>query len=209
MNQTRIGLLALLLVAAPARAQLLINEVLADPARDWNGDGATHSRDDEWVEIVNASVGTVDLAGYRLASPDTTWRFELSGSLGPGGVRVVYGREAYEWEQATGNPAFGFRLSNEGGSLLLFRLGASDTTVVDEISYLDEDAEDDRSAGRLESDPTDWVLFDGLNRYDGDPPPVSTGCPPTPGGTNHCLTPAREQSWSEIKSLYQEPGGSE
>jgi hypothetical protein len=186
-----------------------INEVLADPARDWNGDAATHSRDDEWVEIVNLSGAPVDLTGYRLAAADTTWRFEFTGALLPGEVRVAYGRQSYEWEQATGNPAFGFRLSNEGGTLGLWRLGASDTMLVDQVSYTNEDAEDDRSAGRLETDPSEWVVFDGLNRYDGDPPPISTGCPPTPGGTNHCLTPAREQTWSEIKSMYRDPSSPE
>lgn len=187
---------------SPGAASLLVNEVLADPASDWNGDEMTHSRDDEWLEIINTSTSPVDLTGLRVASSDTTWRYEFSGMLGPGDVRIIYGSDAYAWEQETGNPAFGLRLTNTGATIGLWRLTATDTTLVDEVTYSDEDAEDDRSAGRLDENPDEWVLFDQLNPYDGEAPPVSTGCPPTPGSTNECLTPAHDSSWGAVKSLY-------
>ena len=85
---------------------------MADPARDWDGDFTYNFRDDEWVEIVNVGSVAVSLDGYRLASADTTWRYEFSGMLDPGGVRVVYGSESHEWERTFGHPAFGLRLNN-------------------------------------------------------------------------------------------------
>ncbi len=194
------------LAVAVAAPEMAINEVLADPARDWNGDAVVHSRDDEWAEIINLSGAAVDLTGWRLASADTTWRYEFSGTLPAGEVRVVYGSQSYDWERETGNPAFGLRLANGGGVLGLWQLTATDTVMVDQITYLDEEAEDDRSGGRLASDPDVWVVFDGLNPYDGEAPPIATGCPPTPGATNECLAPVRDEPWSTIKSLYLTPG---
>lgn len=202
---TRWITLLLLAGAATGRAEVMINEVLADPAQDWDGSGTVSSRDDEWVEIANLGPDAIDLTGVRLAAPDTTWRYEFSGTLASGDVRVVYGSGAYAWEQETGNPAYGLRLANGGGELTLWRLTETDTTLVDGITYLDDEADDDRSAGRLASDPTEWVLFDGLNPYEGDPPPRSTGCAPSPGTTNECLSPTSEHTWAEVKSLFVEP----
>jgi hypothetical protein len=201
----RVGIVCVLvaLLAPQGHAQeVLVNEVLADPASDWNGDATIHSRDDEWVEIVNASATTVDLAGFRLASADTTWRYGFTGLLGPGEVRVVYGSDAYAWEQESGNPAYGLRLTNTGATIGLWQITATDTVLVDEVTYSDEAAEDDRSAGRLDTSLEEWVLYDGLNPYDGAAPPVSTGCPPTPGTTNQCLTPVIESSWGAVKAAY-------
>ena len=187
---------------APALAEVTMNEILADPASDWNGDGDVSARDDEWIEIANLTSQPIDLTGVRIASADTTWRYEFAGVLSPMEVRVVYGLDAWEWERETGNPAFGLRLTNTGGTVGLWRLTDSDTTQIELITYLDEEAEDDRSAGRLQSDPGEWVLFDARNPYDGEPPPYSTRCDPTPGFTNECLVPALEQSWGRIKAIY-------
>jgi len=77
---------------------------LAEPAADWDGDAVYNFRDDEWVEIVNTGPGPVVLDGYRLASADSVWRYEFSGSLDPGAHAVVYGSESYAWEQSTGYP---------------------------------------------------------------------------------------------------------
>jgi hypothetical protein len=199
----------LLALAAPGKAEVMLNEILADPAQDWDGSGAVHSRDDEWVEIVNLGATTIDLTGVRIAAADTTWRYEFDGELPAGEARVVYGSASYAWEQATGNPAYGLRLANTGGEITLWRLSEADTTLIDQATYLDEDADDDRSTGRLASDPSEWVLFDALNPYDGDPPPRSTGCPPSPGTTNECLSPATEATWSEVKSFYVDPWGAD
>lgn len=200
-----LGVLITLLVALP-RAEgadqpdpIRLNEILADPASDWDGSGALSSRDDEWVEIVNTSTMPVTLDGYRIAGADTTWRYEFTGTLNPGQVRVVYGSESYAWEQATGNPAFGLRLSNSGGTLLLFRLTATDTTQVDCYTYLDHEADDDRSTGRAPDGESEWKVFDALLPYTGSTPPLGTACSPSPGALVSCPSPVEPTTWGRIK----------
>ena len=114
-------------------AQLVINEFLADPARDWDGDGALSSRDDEWVEIANLGSAAVDLAGYRLADGEgrPVWRYGFSGTLAAGAVRIVYGSDARAWEEASGFPVYGLSLNNAGDRIALYRISGADTAVVD------------------------------------------------------------------------------
>lgn len=190
-------------VAAPpaALAQLLLNEVLADPASDWNGDGVISSRDDEWVEIINTGPVPVDLAGYRLAGPDSVWRYEFSGVLGSGAVRLVTGRQSYEWETANGYPAFGLRLGNTGGEIVLFRIHGTTITMVDCYAYADHEAEDDRSSGRGPDGGANWILLDGHNPYGGTADPTGSGCFPTPGTLMNCPTPVEPTTWSSVKRL--------
>jgi len=202
---TAIGLAAHGVGPAPADADgsgILINELLADPASDWDGDSVVNSRDDEWVEIVNAGAAPVLLDAYRLAGADTTWRYNFSGTLAPGDVRVVYGSESYAWEQANGEPQYGFRLANTGGTVLLFRLGPADTVLCDAVSYQDHEADDDRSSGRYPDGGPDWKLFDALNPYGGAAEPQGTGCSPSPGTVVNCPTPVRSGTWGKLKHRY-------
>jgi len=189
------------LTAPIASAQLLLNEVLADPARDWNGDAILSSRDDEWVEVINTGPAPLDLAGYRLAGPDSVWRYEFSGVLAPGAVQVVYGRQSYEWEGANGYPAFGLRLGNSGGEIVLFRLIGNSVQMVDCYTYADHEADDDRSSGRGPDGGANWILLDGHNPWTGTAEPRGSGCYPTPGGFLICATPVEPVTWSLIKSL--------
>jgi len=195
---------AVLLVAAAeqVRADVLLNEILADPASDWDGSGELHSRDDEFVEIVNTGPGPVDLDGYRLAGEDGSWRYAFTGSLGAGAVRVVYGSQSYAWERETGNPAYGLRLTNTGGGIALWHLAGADTTMVDCYIYVDHEADDDRSSGRLPDGADNWQLFDGMNPYDGDEPPFGSICTPTPGSTISCPTPIEASTWGRIKAQF-------
>src|SRR5262245_21349322 len=94
--------------ARPAcAASLRINEILAGPARDWDGSGTFSSRDDEWVEIVNAGGSSVDLSAFLITDADSIPRMALSGVLAPGERRLILGKDSYDWERATGHPAFG------------------------------------------------------------------------------------------------------
>jgi len=196
--------LALLLWSLPAANadDLRLGELLADPASDWNGAGEVHSRDDEWIEIINLSASAIDLTGVRLASADSVWRYEYSGMLQPGNVAVAYGSDSYAWEQKLGFPAYGLRLANGGGTIGLWRLSEVDSVLIDEVTYLDDDAEDDRSTGRSPDNPDEWLLYDGLNPYGGDAPPIATGCPPTPGHPNGCTSPVPESTWGMIKAIF-------
>lgn len=205
----RIGFLVALLIAVALAtaaggvgAQVLLNELMADPLFDWDRSGVYSSRDDEWVEIVNVGPTPVALEGYRVAGADTTWRYEFAGVLNPGAVRVVFGGESYQWEQANGAPLYGLRLNNTGGTLLLMRMTEGAPILVDSYTYLDLEAEDDRSSGRAPDGGPTWRLFDGMNPFSGSGLPTSTGCSPTPGGLIDCPTAATAASWGAIKSRF-------
>ena len=182
---------------------LRINEFLAGPARDWDGSGAFSSRDDEWVEVLNAGSVSLDLTGYVLTDGDSIPRYAFSGSLAAGEHLVVYGRASYDWERANGFPAFGLSLANTGDAVMLWQVVGSDTVLVDSTAYRSHEAAADRAVGRL-NDTGEWSLFDGLNPYTGTTPPVGTGRNPTPGTPNLCgVTPSRAVTWGRVKTIYR------
>jgi len=186
-------------------AQLVINEFLADPARDWDGDGALSSRDDEWVEIVNLGAETVDLSGYRLADGEGSpvWRYGFSGTLAAQAVRIVYGSDARAWEEANGFPVYGLSLNNTGDRISLYRIAGGDTAAVDGYTFAETAARDDRSIGRRADAAAVWVVFDAHNPCTSACVPAGTGCYPTPGSANTCETAVEPASWGSIKSIYR------
>lgn len=200
----------LFLVARPAPGTCgpLLNEVMADPARDWDGSGTYSYRDDEWVEIVNPGPGALTLDGCFLADEAGGLVYGFSGTLAEGGVQVVYGSQAVAWEAANDETATGLRLGNDGDTVqLMQRVGAS-TVVVDSFTYNTYEAEDDRSSGRLPDGASNRMLFDSLNLYSGTIVPLGTGLPPTPGARNDGgavdppTTPAEVTTWGYVKALY-------
>lgn len=191
--------------ATPACAQgLQINEILAGPARDWDGSGTVSSRDDEWVEVRNAGGAALDLAGFFLTDGDSIPRFAFSGVLDPGTRAMVFGGDALAWERGAGFPAFGLSLGNTGDAVLLWHVTGPDTALVDSYAYRSHEAAADRSVGRLPEGEATWVVFDGLNPYTGTTLPHGTGCPPSPAAPNACdSTPAAEATWGSLKSRYR------
>ena len=192
-------------LTAPALAapDVRLSEVLAAPARDWDGSGAFSSRDDEWVEVVNGGALAADLTGWYITDGDSIPRFGFSGSLAPGAVLLVTGAMSVEWERATGHPVFGLSLGNTGDRVLLWRVAGGDTTLVDQYAYKSHESAADRASGRT-PDGGEWKLEDGLNPYTGTATPSGTGCPPTPGALNNCgITPARRETWGRVKALYR------
>jgi len=188
---------------ASVQSPLKLNEILAGPARDWDGSGAVSTRDDEWIEIVNSGSSPIDLTGYLLTDGDRLPRYGFSGSLSGGAVKVVYGKDAVDWERATSNPVFGLSLGNTGDSAMLWQVVGPDTVLVDSYTYLSHEAAADRAVGRMEGGGA-WVLEDGLNPYAGSTPPLGTGCAPTPGNSNVCaVTPVQRVSWGHLKTLYR------
>jgi len=199
------AMLTALLPAAIARPawcnpEVALNEVLADPARDWDGDQVIDATDDEWVEIVNTGAVSADLTGLRLGDLDRAWAYEFTGTLAIGGRLVVFGSASQAWQVANSQPAFGHRLANVGDTVVLWHLTATDTVVVDQVTYVDHEAEDDRSSGRRPDGSDTWELFDALNPYEGATPPLGNGCAPTPGESNACVTPVEETTWGQIKA---------
>jgi len=201
------GLVLALAAADPARAELQLSEILADPASDWDGNGEAHYRDDEWIEIVNTGTESVDLGQYciRDALGDEP-QMNLSGSLAPGEVVVFYGSDAVAWQQANGVGVTGFSLNNSGDTVELLREVPGETTLVrvDIYIYVAHEGEDDRASGRLPV-TGEWALFDQLNPYDGDTPPWGTGCAPTPGVLNDCVpnVPNQATTWGHLKVEYR------
>jgi hypothetical protein len=196
---------AFLACSRGALAQVLINEFVADPAKDWDGDGVVSSRDDEWIEIINLGSNPVDLAGYRLTDSEgpRVWRCGFAGALDPGRVRIVYGSDAKAWEEANKFPAYGLHLNNTGDRPALYRIVGTDTTLVDSYAYTEASTKDDRAIGRRPDSPSVWVIFDGRNPCSSSCDPQGTGCMPTPGARNTCATPTRSESWGRIKSVYR------
>jgi len=182
---------------------LQINEFLAGPARDWDGSGSLSTRDDEWVEIHNLGATAVDLAGHLLTDGERLPRYALSGTLAPGGRRLVFGKDAYDWERANGFPAFGLSLGNSGDKVMLWQIVGPDTVLVDSYTYVSHEAASDRAVGRV-PDGGGWMLLDGLNPYTGATPPAGTGCLPSPGDANLCgTTPTERVSWGRLKATYR------
>lgn len=189
--------------AQACHGQVRINEILADPARDWNGDAVFHFRDDEWVEIVNAGSTAVALDGLRLSDASNIFRFGFSGPLGPGQRLVVYGNQSVAWETAQGLPIAGLSLNNAGDTVRLWQLAGSDTLLADEYTYAAHEGLDDRSTARVPDGGDTWFVFDALNPYTGTTPPLGTNCPPTPGAANACPTAVETLLWGAVKRLYQ------
>jgi len=193
----------------PAAAAIVINELLADPARDWNGDATVDARDDEWIEVLNTGPAPEDLTAYWVRDDAAgAPRLNLFGILEPGATAVFYGSQALAWQAEVGQTAAGLSLNNSGDRVVLLRTVPGTDPVlledVDVVDYGDHVAEDDRSCG-WSLDRTQWVLFDGLLPYGGSLEPVATGCAPTPGAPNHCESSvgAEDTSFGGLKADYR------
>ncbi len=186
-------------------AQVLLNEVLADPITDWSGDGIIDFKNDEWIEIANGGAAPVDLAAYWLSDSgaDPAVRYRFSGSLAPGAALAVTGAMAVAWQAETGNGSAGLSLNNSGGEVALYRDEGGEAVQVDLVAYTSYQMDDDRSLGRFPSGTGEWILFDGLNLYHGNQEPGSTGCLPTLGQANVCAqVPVGEASIGQVKQRY-------
>lgn len=204
-----LGLLASLATIRPATAQVVINEILADPASDWDGDGTVDTLADEWVEVLNTGAAVVDLADYWLRDDAVdTPRMRLEGILAPGGAAVFFGSDAAAWQETTGLSGSALSLNNAGDTVVLLRTvpGSDPLAIeaVDTVTYLSHTAEDDRSSG-WDTHQVTWVLYDGLNPYTGSFEPGPTGCPPTPGAPNLCNgeVAGEKLSFSAVKVLFR------
>ena len=190
--------------AALGATPLVVNEIMAGPARDWDASGTFSSRDDEWIELLNTGTSPLDLGSFFLSDGDSTPRLALTGTLGPGERRIAFGRESYDWERANGYPAFGFSLGNSGDAVMLWQANGADTVVVDTYVYRSHEAAADRAIGRAPDGTGAWTLFDSLNPYTGTLTPSGTGCVPSPATENVCgTTPVRASTWGRVKELYR------
>jgi hypothetical protein len=197
-----------MLWAGDALAGLCLNEIMADPASDWDGDGTYHFRDDEWVELYNDGPDAVDLGDFGLSNDGGLWTygFEAGDILGSGEARVIFGSQSVVWQAAHGHHQYGFRMSNDGDTVLLWEFAAGDTLLVDSYSFNTYEADDDRSTGRNPDGIGEWEIFDALNPYSGGTPPPGNGLPPSPGWPNAGEPPVRLDActWGSVKGLFHE-----
>lgn len=183
-----------------------LNEMMADPASDWDGSGVYSTRDDEWVEIYNPGTGSLTLDGYLIGDELGNPVYGFSGTLDAGTCKVVYGSDAVAWQQSHGISIVGLRLGNDGDTVTLLYAAGPDTTLADSYTYNTYEAEDDRSSGRMPDGTGAWQLFDQLNPYTGQTPPLGNGLPPTPGLPNGETPPPvafRETTWGMVRALYR------
>jgi hypothetical protein len=201
------AVLAVLVVPFPGTAHaapdVRIAEILAAPARDWDGNGTFSSRDDEWIEILNGGATVADLTPFFVTDGDSIPRYAFTGTLAPGAALLVTGTMSVDWERATGHPVFGLSLGNTGDKVLLWQITGPDTVLVDSYAYKSHESAADRSSGRT-PDGNEWKLHDGLNPYAGTTQPVGTGCQPSPGVPNACgITPAYKSTWGRVKAIWR------
>ena len=195
--------------AATGYAAPCLNEIMADPASDWDGDGVYDSRNDEWVELYNPGPGHVELSEFALSDETGLWTYGFAPGegLAVGETRVIYGGQSVLWQQANGQPQYGFRMSNDGDSVFLWQIAGGDTLLVDMRAFNTYEAEDDRSTGRNPDGTGAWEIFDALNPYSGTTPPAGNGLEPTPGLPNSgdpAPVPLLEPSWGEVKGVFLE-----
>ncbi len=116
----------------------IINELLADPASgdagDANGDGIRDGSADEFVEIINASGGDVDISGWTLADGFTVRHtFPADTVVADGCAIVVFGGPAPTGAFGLAEvqtASTGFLGLNNGGDTVTLNNGSSDVTSV-------------------------------------------------------------------------------
>ncbi len=121
-----LALLSLLtLNQSPAYSMIVINEILADPPAgllgDANGDGLRSSTADEFVELLNTGLLTIDLSGWTLSDASSVRHtFETGTLLETNQRNVVFGGglpniPGLVFTASTGS----LSLNNSGDSLFL------------------------------------------------------------------------------------------
>lgn len=128
-----VALVALLSFAQPARAQIVINEIMYN---------SPHAQDVEYVELFNAGTSAQSLAGWTLLDDDDLHpACPLEGTLAPGEFLVVAGdlllfQGSYPGVTNLNPSAFGagFSLGNGGDAVRVFD---GQSVLVDGVAYGD------------------------------------------------------------------------
>jgi hypothetical protein len=128
-------------LSAPMPGFIVINEVLADPpaGADVNGDGTADTSQDEFVEIVNATTGAIDLSGVIVRDAVGTRHVFAPGTILASGSSIVVfgggGTPVGLWGGATAVRASTgmLGLNNTGETLTV--LAADGTTVLDATTW--------------------------------------------------------------------------
>lgn len=173
-----------------------LNEFLADPPPDpngdANGDGVRHSADDEFVEIINRSDSPVDVSSWSLADSASVRHVFPDGLvLAPGQLYVVFGGGTPTGIQSANATASTGTLSLNNTSDQVRLLDAADA-VRDSHGYGSE-ANADQSLIRLPDGDGAWTrpLDAGFSwRY-------------SPGQLNAAPSAIDATSWAHVKAMFQ------
>lgn len=114
------SLLLVFLAVNLAGADVLINEMLANPAKDWNENGDISGMDDEFIELYNSGNESVDVSGYVLK--DTVFRstpgeYALPDGtvIGPGEFLIIFVSKSSVFQ---GNDGDAIKLYDSSGNLV-------------------------------------------------------------------------------------------
>ncbi len=173
---------------------IAINEVLADPPDDANGDGTYDAYQDEFVELYNVGMTAVDLSGWTLSDDDTPgseFVFPAGSIIEGGGFVTLFGGGA---PVGLPGPVFsddgriGNGLSNSGDTIYLSRGGE----LIDERTFGSEGSHDE-SMIRLPDGVGGWTR----PSLEGDSSPYS------PQASNGGVSAQTDlTSWGAVKSLF-------
>ena len=135
---------------APAAGEVRINEVLFDPGTvtDANGDGTGSATQDEFIEVVNGTLGALDISGMVIRVGTTVRHTVPANTILPAvGSYVVFGGGTptglFAGAEVTTASTGGLSLTNSGATVTL-ALGA---VTLDTMSYT-ASAADDQSVHR-------------------------------------------------------------
>ena len=118
-----------------------IEEIHADPASseqgDANGDGTRHSREDEFIELINRGDQPIDLSGYLLSDDDVAldkmFEFPDSTIIAPGERIVLFGGgqpQGIPGQVYTDDGSIGNGLTNSGDVIVLINPATRDTLLI-------------------------------------------------------------------------------
>ncbi len=139
-------------IPQPQTPQLLINEVLADPPAgyDANNDGEANTRDDEFVELINAGPEALDLSGATL-SDSISIRITIPDGLvlEPNQPLVIFGGGIPNLPGITTLSASRLSLNNSGDTITVL---AADGTMLASMSYGPEGDQDQSLVREIDAD---------------------------------------------------------
>jgi len=173
-----------------------INEILACPQGDANGDGEIDVYEDEFVELYNAGPTDVDVSGWTLSDDDASgseFAFPEGTVIPAGGFATLFGGGAPE---GFSGPVFvddriGNGLSNSGDTVELRRLGE----LIDEHTYGSE-GNYGEALIRLPDGYGGWTR-PSLEGFEWDYSPQASN--------GESATWTTGWSWGAVKSLFKDP----
>ncbi|HQB42300.1 MAG TPA: C25 family cysteine peptidase [Polyangiaceae bacterium] len=156
----------------PPPGAVIINEVMAHPPSDTNGDGIFDFKSDEFIELVNTGQGDTDISGWTI-SDKIGVRFTFpQGTILPGGKALVVfgGGDIEQFADMGGSAVFvassGLKLNDDGDAVTLSNASSE---RVDSMEY--------RAALARGSSMTRAIDADGATAFEHHPgePPFSPG----------------------------------